>query len=701
MTAFEVSKLAYSVSLKRLWRVLPIALLFPIAAAATPVKVINGNLYVGWFDTTSELVLAAGTDGTVLRSRDSGLTWAHTPVPTRSVIQRLVGSPGRNSVLFALTDDELFRSTNQGERWDKLAVPDAAPIAAMVDAGTTLNASRNIWIAVSTGGKIWHTDDRGDKWRRVFRHDQPLFTAARAANDTLLVGGEAGTLLIGTKNGTQWKTVRTNVPDTLTRLVVDADGMAFLALGNKGSLLRLNIDGKILSRFRIDDEYLAAAVLDTKSKRAFVTTASGKLIRSLDGGHSWEVETLHDQTYLSTIALLPDQRLLVAGSRGVIAYSADNGVSWTFSPDTSAREEYNEIIVTNRGAAIALGNGGAIRRLSNDGKRWESVRPDMSFYVLDLVREPATGALLAAGGNGFFARSEDDGLTWRVTATGIPTHGQACCVLVERKTGAILMAGPPGTIVRSTDGGRTWERRLEINDLGNANFSRLVQNPETGTLLVLASPGRMYRSDDGGRRWQATDLSRAHVFYDVRHVAGSVFVAVGKDGAMFRSTNDGRHWAMIKLEWNNALEALHRDSRTGTLWAMGVRILLRSTDQGVSWSRVTLPAVATVRHMVELPEGALLVVGGQGAMFRSSNSGKHWDAIVSGVDVNLRQPVFNANTRELYIPGRDGVLLRSKDFGLHWENIETHTSEHLKQVLPIKNGALISGERIIRIQAQP
>src|SRR5579872_5154573 len=163
-----------------------------------------------------------------------------------------------------------------------------------------------------------------------------------------------------------------------------------------------------------------------------------------------------------------------------------------------------------------------------------------------------------------------------------------------------ILAGTIGTGVwLSPDGGESWKRAG--GELWNESrvYGLTVHPAEPRTVFAGANDG-IYRSTDGGAAFKHLDTPMNGV--DVWRIAidpvdPAIMYAGARPAALFRSRDGGRSWqkcaAEIAEECPNVriprVTALTVDpSDHRTVWA-GIEVdgVLRSTDSGESWSRIS------------------------------------------------------------------------------------------------------------------
>lgn len=173
--------------------------------------------------------------------------------------------------------------------------------------------------------------------------------------------------------------------------------------------------------------------------------------------------------------------------------------------------------------------------------------------------------------------------------------------------GTVWVSGHGGTWGRSTDGGRTWTTAV-VDGAAELQFRDVHGFDAERAVLLSAGTGplsRLFRTDDGGMNWTETfAMDQPEGFLDCMAFA-----------------NDTRGWA-------------YGDAVEGRLY------LLTTDDGGRSWSRVpgdALPAALTSEGgfaasgacVAAAPDGVVVATGNgpRPRLLRSSDDGGSWSAI--------------------------------------------------------------------------
>ncbi|KAF1310779.1 hypothetical protein BLX42_12130 [Pseudomonas sp. SG-MS2] len=195
----------------------------------------------------------------------------------------------------------------------------------------------------------------------------------------------------------------------------------------------------------------------------------------------------------------------------------------------------------------------------------------------------------------------------------------------------LVVVGDRGHILFSDDQGNTWtQARVPTRQLLTAVF---FVDDKRG--WAVGHDAQILASNDGGATWskQFEDLAREAPLLDVTFLDAQHGFAVGAYGALLETRDGGQHW-------QDAAERLD------------------NPDQ------MHLNGIAQIR------DAGLFIVGEQGSMFRSSDSGQSWSKLDGPYEGSLFGVIGTAQPQTLLAYGLRGNLFRSTDFGDSWQPIE-------------------------------
>lgn len=254
------------------------------------------------------------------------------------------------------------------------------------------------------------------------------------------------------------------------------------------------------------------------------------------------------------------------------------------------------------------------------------------------------------------AGSRTVGWRWeRPTPQGSTVRG-AC-----RTSDALWVAGEVATFGRVSNDLRRFERETLRT---NADFARIACCP-SGIFAVGTEGAFVHRDVDGVVREQTLgDPRRLPMLTDVACVGERGVVVASGAGEAFVSEDGGRTFearsAPQPLYSLHVFEGDDGVSRSAdVLVAGGPRgAVARSTDLGRTWTVVRSGVRGNVLAFATRSAGELVAVGGGGSAIRSTDGGTSWSAIVSGTTMDLFDVADTSGGRggELVAVGANGAI---------------------------------------------
>ncbi|MBO9648114.1 MAG: glycosyl hydrolase [Variovorax sp.] len=297
---------------------------------------------------------------------------------------------------------------------------------------------------------------------------------------------------------------------------------------------------------------------------------------------------------------------------------------------------------------------------------------------------------VVAGQRGHILYSDDAG-TWTqstvplsadLTALSFPTAQQGWVV------------GHEGAVLHSADGGLTWQRQLDATKItsllveryGNPAMpddaaARQLQKSAAGFAALPADKplldvwfedekkgfavgafNLILRTEDGGKNWtpwlDRVDNPKGLHLYAIRPAAGSVFI-VGEQGLVLRLDRERQRFVRMVLPYEGTLFGVvgTRDS----VLVFGLRgNAFRSTDGGVTWTRVETGTSAGLSSAVVRTDGSVVLASQAGDVLMSTDGG----ATFARVKTFVQAPVFaiaDAGNAGLALAGFRGVRVERLD----------------------------------------
>ncbi|MCW2928956.1 MAG: type sorting protein, partial [Thermoleophilia bacterium] len=409
--------------------------------------------------TNSIAYLAVGGNG-MASTTDGGATWSDQSAASH--VFDVSGSPASTNIAAASTSGgQIYRTTNSGATAWTLETSGVTTSLNSVSLADDTNG-----FAVGVGGVIRRrTTAGGATWAAVTSPVTSTLNGVDAVSATEAFAVGYGDVLLRTGTGGATWSVPASTCFGNYGDVAASDAFTAYAVGLSGVVVKLtwNSGTSVLTCTSLTaavdiGEDLAGVSVAPGSSTVYVSGALGTVMRSTNGGTTWQRMPTGTSVDLNGISSQPDGSLWAAGSNRTVLRAP---TATTFTHRRSGGTDSTslaDIAAVSSTTAYAVGGqvdrGGtwqaAIRRTTDRGATWTSLTSNTSSALLG-VSASADGVLvMAVGEDGTIARSTDSGATWTATSWAPGTRLWDIDMFDEYSGWAV---GDGGTILRTSNGG--------------------------------------------------------------------------------------------------------------------------------------------------------------------------------------------------------------------------------------------------------
>lgn len=445
----------------------------------------------------------------LVKSTDGGATWSD-PVQlaaggrSAGTVTDIKVDPQSSNVVLATTDAGLFRSSDAGNSWQAVALADPAGDTfffmwslAWVGPSTWLSTgqqespSKPSSVTQNTAQLgLWRSTDDGVSWSWA--------TAALPGGDALAATAGRGTLATAASTLIQPATARvfllaaTQKGDAQLDLYRSDDGgQTFFGVGLNagGAPLNPDSDQPDLNLGHAQSWYNQALTVDAAEPDLVFAGGDLSLLRSSDGGNSWEVLSnwLPGPQGLALPYIHADLHAVALGADGAVYVGSDGGISVSATARTGAAASVGFSSTPNRGLVTHL-----VYTAACAPETWPAA---LQGFVAGGLQDDGT-RLRDGATTSFDQVLGGDGIGLAVSAG---THLDPALGEVPD----VLLASSEFKIFRSTDGGQSWVNFT--SGMGIAQppfFVRLARDtaaadPQT-FVTFTGAPAGVYQSSAGG-----------------------------------------------------------------------------------------------------------------------------------------------------------------------------------------------------------
>ena len=394
------------------------------------------------------------------------------------------------------------------------------------------------------------------------------------------------------------------------------------------------------------------------------------LFRTTNGGLTWE-ESLSAFGDIRTIEFINERQGWVSGQGSLIWHTTDGGLSW--------EEQVNVPFLINDLSFVdslhGWGAGSPYRRVhtTDGGTTWVVDTLDHSLYGIHFIDS------LRGWQCGFWKieATTDAGKTWQVQLDTFMITWQSIFML-DADNGWVVSNGYPGSIVRTTNGGIDWTY------LPNPSGMPLQDVHFTTSLngLIVGDIATLMKTSDGGGNWETITEAVTWEWLQGIHILDQLSAwAVGYEGVIIRTLDGGIQWAVLPSGTGEILRDVYFvDSQRG--WAIGHNsVILQTTDSGSSWMPQSSPLASDWADIEfsQYPTG--WIVGG-GKLLKSVDGGESWvDATTATLASGIRTEIeFTSPTAGWIMVGdlafgTQQSAYRTTDGGANWTTVVSNNSD--------------------------
>jgi hypothetical protein len=416
---------------------------------------------------------------------------------------------------------------------------------------------------------------------------------------------------------------------------------------------------------------------------------------------AWKTLSPSPDLWAITSLAFGDGRFVAATQDG-LAFSQDNGLTWTESA-TAAAGKYNAVLHAN-GLFVAVGNAGSIRT-SPDGITWTSQGLSLSN---DLHTITHGNDIYVATGTGGIIATSPNALNWTV----LPSQTTNNLLWATFGNGRFLVLEPNAVGLISTNG-TNWSRQFHNITQADPNCAlaktcvawseplgltfgdnQFVMKFIGDTIFGLPTPGLLASSDGLNWRQVAHPSSppfsfRAHTLYHV----GGLFVEVGD----LRFSTNLVDWTAFKIP--GEADAPYAVDSQAIAFGNGAFVIGGSSQNfvGVYGDTANVAVGSDLRQLSPVNRGVLGTVtslasdrdiivaltrpnffSGEPGMVVSTNGGLTFESVQLPSGVTSLNSVTRLGDYFLAV-GPEGTILRSTN-GVTWSRRLSNTSSELTDI---------------------
>jgi photosystem II stability/assembly factor-like uncharacterized protein len=319
----------------------------------------------------------------------------------------------------------------------------------------------------------------------------------------------------------------------------------------------------------------------------FVAGSVNTLMRTLDGGASWQTITTNTTSILNAITFPTSQKGFATSIAGCLLTTNDRGMNWQHI--TSGNQAtIKRLLFCNSEIGYATNKAGSVLKTTDRGDNWTIIYSPTD-WVPNFLSFPSSDTGYVAANNGFIAKTTDGGNSWVSLSNNLPKSQNQISGLhfLNGKVG--FWSGSSG-LFKTTDGGATWTQLISVTGIQKLKFFDKMNG------YIVGKSGVFKKTIDGGSTWIEQTMGSTVALYDIcfaDSINGFVVGSKGK-GTIFKKTYqkiDSCFWEPAaglinpRLQYPMADASFSR-SYTVTAWHNGVSAIDSTTIDTLSMTLI-------------------------------------------------------------------------------------------------------------------
>jgi photosystem II stability/assembly factor-like uncharacterized protein len=282
--------------------------------------------------------------------------------------------------------------------------------------------------------------------------------------------------------------------------------------------------------------------------------------------------------------------------------------------------------------------------ISHDaGKTWEENADLRGQSIRSFLQAPSNPKILFAGTLSGVFRSNDSGATWeQISEKGSREIHEVESLAVDPADPDVVYAGTWHLPWKTTDGGKTWHN-IKQGIIDDSDVFSIIVDPDKPRTVFLSACSGIYKSETAGvrfRKIQGIPSTARRTRVLKQDPADHKIVYAGTTEGLYKTVDGGRTFSRMTssdlivndvfIDPNDSNHVLLATDRGGVLVSTDAAKTFTASNEGFSQRKVA--ALLVDRNNPSHLYAGVLNDKGFGGVFTSTDQGKSWEQIATGLD---------------------------------------------------------------------
>ena len=313
----------------------------------------------------------------------------------------------------------------------------------------------------------------------------------------------------------------------------------------------------------------------------WVSGTTGTLLKSIDGGDTWELKMLQERMYVKDIFFIDEENGWICGESEDLGSSYiwgtnNGGLTWEIQYTQNQGGPFESIVFANKNIGWAAGSFTNILHTTNGGQDWNiqdsSLLNILSIFLIDSSHLWATTSFTYSP----TLKSSDGGINW------IPDSTIMWAYDVHFLDTLVGWAAGWSSISKTTNGGLDWEKQYYL--LQEELVDIFMLNEDYG--WVVSNSGLILGTTNGGEDWIEQNNPAILGLTSITFKDNLNGVSVGDFASLLKTNNGGGNWEnktmSISDEYLFGIYFISKDKG----WIVGDNgTILITTNSGYNWTQ--------------------------------------------------------------------------------------------------------------------
>ncbi len=155
--------------------------------------------------------------------------------------------------------------------------------------------------------------------------------------------------------------------------------------------------------------------------------------------------------------------------------------------------------------------------------------------------------------------------------------------------------------------------------------------------------------------------------------SGSVMILGSGTDKILRSTDGGENWSKLTISVATGINSLHSTGPGAFFGCGNGGKIIRSTDDGITWSTLTTNTTSTLNDISSINPALLFACGSDGTILRSTDGGTSWTSS-NPFPFKLNSIRFSTSTTG-WAAGDNGIVIKTTDGGNSWTRVTSANAD--------------------------